>query len=81
MDYRITPTEWDVTYPARVEPIGRIRREADGFHAWMDQEHLGVYPNGDRAVEAVWERFLEATRAQHEHASVTHGAYERHAHI
>jgi hypothetical protein len=81
--YRITTTEWVVKYPAQAEPIGVIRLERiEGVRRYVARdgsgELLGDYPDGDAAVEAVWGTFLAANRAQHEHASRTHGGAGRH---
>lgn len=77
--YRIEPVEWELIYPVQPStPIGQIRRRRDGFHAKLQDEHLGVYANGDAAAEAIWQRFLEQNTARHAHAAVTHGSRERH---
>jgi hypothetical protein len=76
--YRVTTTEWEVVYPAHVEPIGRIRREKRSYTAVCGQEDLGAFDSGDEAVEAIWRRFVEQSNAQHEEASRVHGGYGRH---
>lgn len=78
VEVRLDPVRWEVVYPAHVEPIGEIVLERAGYRATLDQEYLGLYPDGDAAVEAVWARFIDASAARHAHASVTHGAAERH---
>lgn len=78
MEILPTPVEWDVVYPTQAEPIGRIRAVRSGFRAQLGDEFLGEYPTGDAAVEAVWDRFLDANQARHAQAAVTHGGYGRH---
>lgn len=77
--YELTTTSWDLIYPVQPStPIGRIRRHHDEFRAWAGDEDLGFFPSGDAAAEAIWDRFLEASRTRHAHASVTHGGAGRH---
>jgi hypothetical protein len=76
----IETTEWALTYPVQPStPIGVVRREGVEFRAWCSADDLGRLPSGDAAAEAIWARFLEQSRTQHEQASVTHGGAERHA--
>lgn len=77
VELQVVPVEWAVTYPVNPhDPIGSIRAARDGFHAQLESEPLGVYPSGDAAVEAVWERYLERARVEHDIASRTHGSDE-----
>jgi len=79
LPYRIEAIEWGMVYPVQPStPIGRIRRRAGRYEAKLAGEYLGAFPTADAAAEAVWGRFLEQSRVQHEEASLTHGAYERH---
>lgn len=68
---RIRTIEWEVRYPVHVEPIGQIRRRGGAFQAKL-------FPTGDAAVEAIWQRFLDESAVRHEHAAVTHGGSDRH---
>lgn len=78
MDYQVVPVAWDLVYPVHPDdPIGRIRRRTDGFHARLGGEDLGVYPTGDAAAEAIWARFLEQAAVQHETVARMHGSRER----
>lgn len=77
--WTIEPTEWELVYPVQPStPIGVVRRQGPEFRAWCAEEDLGPFSNGDAAAEAIWARFLEQSVVRHQHASVTHGAYERH---
>jgi hypothetical protein len=78
LPYVIETVEWEMVYPVHLDPIGRIRRRAGRFEAKLHEEHLGAFTSGDAAAEAIWQRFLEQSQVRHEHASHTHGAYERH---
>lgn len=76
--YVVTPSEWVVEYAVQSEPLGKIRRVRSGYRAKFGDEDLGIFDSGDAAVEAIWERFLEANRVRHAAASVTHGGRDRH---
>jgi hypothetical protein len=73
------PVEWTVIYPVNPnDPIGHVRLESGQYRACLGEEDLGPHSSGDAAVEAIWERFLEANRVRHAAASVTHGGHMRH---
>lgn len=75
----VEPVLWSVTYPVNPnDPIGWIRREMGGYRASLESEDLGVHPTGDVAAEAIWGRYLERNRVDHEVASRTHGGQDRH---
>jgi hypothetical protein len=83
----VLPVEWFLTVPGHPEPVAVIRRLRIAgrvtFRAvtWAPgsggRELIGYYPDGDSAAEAVWRRYVEENRTQHEQASRTHGGRER----